>query len=36
MAGRVMPLTDGFEGRRVLQVLSAASASIESGEAINA
>lgn len=36
MAGQVKPLTDGSEGRRVLQVLAAASASIESGEAINA
>ena len=30
------PLTDGAEGRRVLQVLAAASASIESGETIYA
>jgi len=36
MAGQVNPLTDGSEGRRVLQVLAAASASIESGEAIYA
>ena len=36
MAGQVGPLTDGEEGRRVLEVLAAASASDESGEAINA
>lgn len=36
MAGQVEPLTDGAEGRRVLQVLAAASASIESGETIYA
>jgi predicted dehydrogenase len=34
--GRADPLTDGAEGRRVLQVLAAASASIESGETIYA
>ena len=34
--GHVDPLTDGAEGRRVLQVLAAASASIASGETINA
>lgn len=36
MAGQVKPLTDGSRGRRVLHVLAAASASIESGEAVNA
>ena len=36
MAARTDPLTDGYEGRRVLRVLAAASASIESGETINA
>ena len=36
MNGTADPLTDGAEGRRVLQVLAAASASIESGEEINA
>jgi UDP-2-acetamido-3-amino-2,3-dideoxy-glucuronate N-acetyltransferase len=36
MAGQVGPLTDGEEGRRVLEVLAAASASDERGEAINA
>ena len=36
MAGQVKPLTDGAEGRRVLQVLAAASASIDSGETIHA
>lgn len=36
MAGQVEPLTDGAEGRRVLEVLAAASASIENGEAIHA
>lgn len=36
MAGRVDPLTDGVEGRRVLQVLAAASASIDRGETIHA
>lgn len=34
--GQADPLTDGAEGRRVLQVLAAASASIESGETIYA
>jgi predicted dehydrogenase len=34
--GQAVPLTDGAEGRRVLQVLAAASASIESGETIYA
>ena len=34
--GQADPLTDGVEGRRVLQVLAAASASIESGETIYA
>ena len=32
MGGQVSPLTDGAEGRRVLQVLAAASASIDSRE----
>ena len=32
MDGQVSPLTDGAEGRRVLQVLAAASASIDSRE----
>ena len=36
MEGRVDPLTDGAEGRRVLRVLAAASASIDSGETIRA
>ncbi|MGC6511922.1 MAG: Gfo/Idh/MocA family protein [Parvibaculales bacterium] len=36
MAGQVNPLTDGAEGRRVLQVLAAASESIASGETIHA
>ena len=34
--GQADPLTDGAEGRRVLQVLAAASASIESGETVHA
>ena len=34
--GQADPLTDGAEGRRVLQILAAASASIESGETIYA
>ena len=34
--GQVSRLTDGAEGRRVLQVLAAASASIDSGEAVHA
>ena len=34
--GQVDPLTDGAEGRRVLQVLAAASSSIETGETIYA
>lgn len=34
MAGRVAPLTDGAEGRRVLQVLTAASNSIECGQSV--
>lgn len=36
IAGQVDPLTDGAEGRRVLQVLAAATASIDSGETIYA
>lgn len=36
IAGQADPLTDGAEGRRVLQVLAAASESIESGETIYA
>ena len=36
MDGASAPLTDGAEGRRVLQVLAAASESIETGEAIHA
>ena len=36
MAGHADLLTDGFEGRRVLQVLAAASASINSGKTIYA
>ena len=36
MSGLVSPLTDGAEGRRVLQVLAAASTSIDSGETIHA
>lgn len=36
MAGLAAPLTDGTEGRHVLQVLAAASASIERGETVHA
>jgi UDP-2-acetamido-3-amino-2,3-dideoxy-glucuronate N-acetyltransferase len=36
ITGQADPLTDGAEGRRVLQVLAAASASINSGETIHA
>ena len=36
IGGQADPLTDGAEGRRVLKVLAAASASIETGETIHA
>ena len=36
MAGKVLPYTDGYEARAVLEVLTAASSSMLKGERVNA